>query len=139
MKVTLNYSEKLHFTASARHFNDIHIDEPESFDGTDEGPSPVEFFLIGIGGCLGSTFAYCLQKQDVEIDKLEVVVDGQLKHVGPKLSLRLVNIEAELKITTRDNDSSDKIEKCVKSFQEYCIVTNSITQGVPIDVKVSKK
>ena len=139
MKVSLKYSEKQHFTASARHFNDIQVDEPEAFHGTDKGPSPVEFFLIGIGGCLGSTFAYCLQKQNVEIDTLEVVVDGQLKHVGPKLSLKLVNIEAELLITARDTDSSEKIEKCIKSFREYCIVTNSITQGVPLDVKVLKK
>ena len=80
MKVSLKYSENLHFTASARHFDDIHIDEPESFHGTDKGPSPVEFFLIGIGGCLGSTFAYCLQRHNVEIDALEVVVDGLLKH-----------------------------------------------------------
>ena len=139
MKVTLKYSEQQHFIASARHFNDIQVDEPESFHGTDKGPSPVEFFLIGIGGCLGSTFTYCLQKQNVEIDTLEVVVDGQLKHAGPKMLLRLVNIEAELLITARDNDSSEKIEQCIKTFREYCIVTNSITQGVPLDVKVSKK
>ena len=52
MKVSLKYSEKQHFIASVRHFNDIQIDEPESFHGTDKGPSPVEFYLIGIGGCL---------------------------------------------------------------------------------------
>jgi len=139
MKVTLNYSEKQHFIASARHFDEIHIDEPESFHGTDKGPSPVEFFLIGIGGCLGSTFAYCLQKQNIEIDALEVVVDGHLKHAGPKLSLKLVNIEAELLISAKDDDNSEKIELCIKNFQDYCIVTNSITQGVPIDIKVSRK
>lgn len=139
MKVSLKYSENLHFTASARHFDDIHIDEPESFHGTDKGPSPVEFFLIGIGGCLGSTFAYCLQRHNVEIDALEVVVDGLLKHAGPEMSLKLVNIEAELLITARDNDSSEKIEQCINSFQEYCIITNLITQGVPLDVRVSRK
>lgn len=139
MKVTLKYSENLHFTASARHFSDMDLDEPESFHGTDIGPSPVEYFLIGIGGCLGSTFAYCLQKQDVEIDLLEVVVDGQLKHTGPKMGLKLVNIEAELLITAKNEASSDKIEQCIKNFRDYCIVTNSITQGVPLDVKVSRK
>jgi len=139
MKVTLKYSENLHFIARARHFYDIHIDEPESFHGTDEGPSPVEFYLIGIGGCMGSTFTYCLQKRNVEIDALEVVVDGQLKHIGPKMSLQLVNIEVELLITPSNNESSEKIEQCINSFQEYCIVRNSITQGIPFEVKVSRK
>jgi putative redox protein len=139
MKVTLKYSENLHFTASARHFDGIHLDEPESFHGTDIGPSPVEYFLIGIGGCLGSTFTYCLQKQEVEIDALEVVVDGQLKHVGPNMSLKLVNIEAEILFTAKDGKLSGKIEQCIKTFRDYCIVSNSITQGVPLDVKVSQK
>ena len=139
MKVSVKYSENLHFTASARHFGDLHLDEPESFHGTDLGPSPVEYLLIGIGGCLGSTFAYCLQKQDVEIDALEVIVDGQLKHSGPKMSLKLVNIEAELLVTAKDGGSSGKIEQCIKTFLDYCIVSNSITQGVPLDVKVSQK
>ena len=139
MKVTLKYSENLHFTASARHFDGIHLDEPESFHGNDIGPSPVEYFLIGIGGCLGSTFTYCLKKQGIKIDALDVVVDGQLKHLGPKMSLQLVNIEAELIITAKDGESSGKIEQCIKTFRDYCIVSNSITQGVPLDVTVSKK
>jgi putative redox protein len=139
MKVSIKYSENLHFTASARHFDNIQLDEPESFHGTDIGPSPVEYYLIGIGGCLGSTFTYCLQKQKVEIDSLEVVVDGQLKHASPNMSLQLINIEVELLITVKDGQPSDKIEQCVKTFQDYCVVSNSITQGVPLDVKISQK
>lgn len=137
MKVSIKYSENLHFTASARHFDVIHLDEPESFHGTDIGPSPVEYFLIGIGGCLGSTFTYCLQKQNVEIDTLEVVVDGQLKHAGPKMSLKLVNIKAELLIAAKDGQPSEKIDQCIKTFRDYCIVSHSITQGIPIDVNIS--
>jgi uncharacterized OsmC-like protein len=28
------------------------IDEPEALGGTDEGPSPVEYILAGLAGCL---------------------------------------------------------------------------------------
>ncbi|MHA1483676.1 MAG: OsmC family protein [Candidatus Heimdallarchaeaceae archaeon] len=61
MKVTLTYSRNLHFKASVRSFEDLNVDEPESFHGTDLGPSAVEYLLIGIGGCLGTTFTHCLQ------------------------------------------------------------------------------
>ncbi|MHA1291387.1 MAG: OsmC family protein, partial [Promethearchaeota archaeon] len=70
MKVIINYEKDLHFTAEIRHFKNIHIDEPKSFHGTDLGPSSVEYMLIGIGGCLGSSFLYCLQKQNIELKNL---------------------------------------------------------------------
>ena len=138
MKITLKYSEKQHFVASAREFTDIYIDEPESFHGENKGPSPVEYFLIGVGGCMGSTFTYCLQKQDIEIESLEIVVDGHLKHAGSKMSLQLVKIDAEILLTVKNGESPDKIEHCLKTFREYCIVSNSLTHGIPIEIKVSK-
>ncbi len=139
MKVTLNYSENLYFIATARHLKDIHIDEPESFHGTDLGPSSVEYLLIGIGGCLGSTFMYCLQKKDVIIEDLEIVVDGKLTHSGPKMTLRLANVNIDITFSAKKNQSIEKIESCVKEFREYCIVSKSITNGLPINVNITKQ
>ncbi|MBN1803292.1 MAG: OsmC family protein [Candidatus Lokiarchaeota archaeon] len=138
MKVTINYSENMHFIAKARNFNNIHIDEPESFHGTGLGPSPVEYTLIGIGGCLGSTFSYCLSKKGIEISDLKVIVDGKMKHEEPDGRLRLIKIEAELQLTTKNNENIKHIDECSNTFLEYCIVSNSIARGVPIDVNVVK-
>ncbi|TFG21156.1 MAG: OsmC family peroxiredoxin, partial [Promethearchaeota archaeon] len=129
MKVRINYSENLHFIASARTFENLHIDEPESFHGTDLGPSAVEYFLIGIGGCLGSTFTYCLQKKQIEIENLEIVIDGQLKHSEPKLRLQLVNVEVEIFYVLKPGYSKEKLEQCLKIYQEYCVISNSIHKG----------
>ena len=138
MKVTLNFSEKLHFTATARHFKDIHVDEPESFHGTDLGPSSIEYILIGIGGCLGSTLVYCLNRNNVDIDNLEIIVDGTLKHIGREKHLRLIDIKVNLYLTTRNNESSEKIDLCIRIFKEHCVVTDSIREGIPIKVEVQQ-
>ena len=137
MKVSLNYTENLHFKASARQFKDLNVDEPTSFHGTDLGPSSVEYLLIGIGGCLGTTFIYCLQKRNIKMKSVEIVVDGKLSHVGPKLLLRLTKVDAEIKFKPEENASSEDIKLCIKSFREYCIVSNSIA-GLPINVNCNK-
>ncbi len=139
MKVSLNYTENLHFKASARQFKDFSVDEPTSFHGTDLGPSSVEYLLIGIGGCLGTTFIYCLQKRNIKMKSVEIVVDGKLSHVGPKLILRLTKVDAEIKFIPEENASSEDINLCIKKFREYCIVSNSITDGLPINVQCLKK
>ncbi len=139
MKVNLKYSENQHFVAIARQFKGIHVDEPESFQGTNLGPSSVEYMLISIGGCLGSTFAYCLSKNNVKIEKLEIVIDGKLEHVGPKTRLRLVNVDAELRFIPKPGESSEKIDSCVNSFQDHCIVSNSIAQGFSINLNITRQ
>jgi len=138
MKVLLNYTKDLHFKASARNFKDFDIDEPASFHGTDLGPSAVEYLLIGIGGCLGTTFIYCLQKKNIELETFEVVVDGKVSHTGPKKRLRLENVEVDLKFTPKEASSDLELNRCMKEFTKYCVVTNSITNGLPINVNCKK-
>lgn len=138
MKVSLNYTENLHFKASARQFNEFSVDEPTSFHGTDLGPSSVEYLLIGIGGCLGTTFIYCLQKRNIKMKSVEIVVDGKLSHVGPKMLLRLTKVDAEIKFKPEENASSEDIKLCIKNFREYCIVSNSIADGININVNCNK-
>jgi len=138
MKVSLNYTENFHFKASARQFKDFSVDEPTSFHGTDLGPSSVEYLLIGIGGCLGTTFIYCLQKRNVKMKSVEIEVDGKLSHEGPKLLLRLTKVDVEIKFIPEENASSEEINLCIKKFREYCIVSNSIADGLPINVNCNK-
>jgi uncharacterized OsmC-like protein len=138
MKVFLDYTKDLHFKASARNFKDFEVDEPVSFHGTDLGPSAVEYLLIGIGGCLGTTFIYCLQKKSIELETFEVVVDGKVSHTGPKKRLRLENVDVDLKFTPKEASSDLEINRCMKEFTKYCVVTNSITNGLPINVNCKK-
>ncbi len=139
MKISLQLSENMHFIATSRHFKDIHVDEPETFQGTDLGPSSVEYILIGIGGCLGSTLTFCLRKNNVEINDLKIYIEGKLSHVGPKNHLRLIEVNAELVLSTNNTDFPEKVESCINTFKEHCVVSNSIIQGLPINVEVMQK
>jgi len=137
MKVKVQFSENLHFKASTRHFKNINIDEPESFHGTDLGPSPIEYFLMGIGGCIGATFAYCLQRKNGSIKKLEIIVDGKMRHIPPDLHLKLIQIDIKIDFSLKGSISKDIIENCKLKFQKYCPITDSIANGIPVNIKFS--
>jgi uncharacterized OsmC-like protein len=134
MKIVLHYKDNLHFKTSIRHFSEIDIDEPYAFHGTDLGPSSVEFILIGIGGCLGTTFIYCLQKRQIQLEDLEIIVDGRLSHIGPKRHLRLREVNVNIMFKSKEKSSLKTIEDCKREFQEHCIVTNSLREGFPINI-----
>jgi uncharacterized OsmC-like protein len=135
MKVSLNYSENLHFIGTARHFDNIHIDEPEAFSGTNLAPSSLEYLLIGIGGCIGSSFIYCLQKNEILLEKLKIVVDGKLKHTSPKMTLEIVTIDVEIIFIPRNGQKEEKIDFCKKIFKDYCPALKIIRSPVPLNIK----
>lgn len=136
MKVSLSYSENMHFTASVRHFKNIHVDESEAFHGDDLAPSPIEYVLIGTGGCIASTFVFCMQKNKVLIEKLDVDVEGILKHSGAKNSLKLIKIIVEILVTLKEGESSKKIDICYKMLLDHCPIFNAINSGIPLNINI---
>lgn len=139
MKVTINYCNNLHFKAKVRDFDEISIDEPGSFHGTDLGPSPVEYLLTAIGGCLSSTFVYCLKKRNIEIDDFKIIIDGVLKHDQPSLYLRLKQIHVEFNLFLKTGYNEDELDKCINEYTKYCPVYEPILNGIPINIDFKKK
>lgn len=139
MKIKVNWINDFGFTAEVRHFKDILIDEPRSFKGSDRGPSPVEYILIGIGSCLGASFIHCCNINNFEIQKLNIVVDGKLTHRKPYNHLELVNVKVELNIIHSEGKKNKKFEKCIEIFREYCVVSNSLIRGLPINVNIKQE
>lgn len=135
MKVHIDFCEEQHFKARARNFKDIEMDEPKSFHGSNLGPSPVEYLLIGIGGCLGSTLSFCMRKNELEIEDLNLSVDGVLKHTGPNNYLRLKKIICDVHCSVKGPE--DLKEKCFNEFKKYCIVTNSL--GIPTEINIKNE
>ena len=138
MKVILNYESNLNFVAKARKFENIILDEPKSFNGDDKGPSPIEYFLIGIGGCLGSTLTYCFQRKKIHLNSLEIEIDGKIKHIPPQMNLRLIGIEILFKYSIRNDVSMDMIKYCINEFQKFCPIYDPLIKGIPINMNFIK-
>lgn len=135
MQVKLDHLENLHFKASVRDFEKFDLDEPKSFHGTNLGPSPVEYLLIGIGGCLGSSFMYCLNKKTIKVTNLKIVIDGKIKHKGPTLRLRLVQVDITILYELEDKSFREKADTCINEFKQYCVVSDSLVNGIPLNIE----
>jgi len=139
MKVRLNYENNLNFKATVREFENFVLDEPESFHGDDLGPSPIEYFLTGIGGCLGSTFTYCFQKKGITLESLEIDIDGKIKHLLPHMHLRLTEIEVDFKYSIKDDFPEEEINYCITEFKNFCPIYDSLAKGFLIKTNFIKK
>lgn len=143
MRIELDWMKGVAFTAKARQFT-MQLDEPEDFHGTDTGPSSAEYLGTSIGGCLGTSFAYCAKHVDLPIDAIKVTVDVELHHEDGDASsgkgpLRIVGIKADMAVTLQNDEDADVLDLCIESFKKYCVVTQSVIRGIPVDVKITKE
>ncbi len=64
-----------------RNFN-FTIDEPSQILGVNSAPNPAEYMLGGLAGCMAVTFMTGATAMNIEIDQLQLEIDGELDLQG---------------------------------------------------------
>jgi uncharacterized OsmC-like protein len=54
------------------------IDQPKSGGGTDTGPTPLEYLLCSLAGCIGSIARIVAHQKKISLRGMEVTVGGEL-------------------------------------------------------------
>ena len=118
--------------------NDVYtmlMDEPEPV-GEDKGPNASKVLAAAMGNCLTASLLFCLQKARAEVGIIETKVDGVLRrNKEGRWRINEINVEISPEI---DQSFNSQFERCNKLFEDFCIVSQSIEQGIPINVKVNR-
>ncbi|OGS55712.1 MAG: hypothetical protein A3K60_00965 [Euryarchaeota archaeon RBG_19FT_COMBO_56_21] len=109
------------------------MDEPTPV-GRSEGPSAAMMLSSAVGHCLTSSLLFCMQKSRGAIKEIEADVDTSLAR-NERGRWRVTEIKVRLKPTV-DAVDREKLERCRGLFEDFCIVTASIREGVKVDVEL---
>ncbi|WP_027858869.1 OsmC family protein [Marinobacterium jannaschii] len=60
----------------------VAIDQPTAGGGTNEGPTPLEYFLFSLGGCIASIARIAASQQKIDLRAMQVTVSGDLDPAG---------------------------------------------------------
>jgi uncharacterized OsmC-like protein len=111
------------------------MDEPEPV-GEDKGPNASKVLAAAMGNCLTASLLFCLEKARAEVGIIETKVDGVLRrNKEGRWRINEINVEISPEI---DQSFNSQFERCNKLFEDFCIVSQSIEQGIPINVKVNR-
>jgi len=132
-RVSLEHLAGYRAEVRVRSFPPFNLDEPESLGGADSGPSPLDYLLTAVGGCLLSSLTLCLQKKRVE-PRLRADVSGTVER-DPDGLLRVQQIEVTMGVTAPEADWK-KVQGCFDIFKKYCIVSASVARGIPIETRL---
>ena len=121
----------------AIHFSDgmpiLYGDEPPPL-GKATGPSPSQLLAAAVGNCLSDSLLFALRKFKQNPEPIQAEVAATIERNGEN-RLRIVNINVKLTLGV-PGKSLAHLDRALAQFEEFCIVSQSVRQGIPITVEV---
>jgi uncharacterized OsmC-like protein len=109
------------------------LDEPEPL-GHDRGPNAAALLGAAVGDCLAASLAFCLRKSRTLVDGLTANVATHVTR-NEQGRYRISAIDVELAADVGEADKA-RLDRCQELFEDFCIVTQSVRQGIPVNVAV---
>jgi len=118
------------------------VDHPEVLVGTDQAPSPVEFLLHALAGCLTAGIGNVAAARGINLTEVESTVEGDIDLLGILgLSDQVRNGYQQLRVHFRiKGDADDEtLRAIVDRSRQRSAVYDVITNGVPVTVDVTTR
>jgi uncharacterized OsmC-like protein len=126
-----NYAFRVKF--DLKKADDILMDEPPPL-GERNGPNASRLLAAAAANCLSASLMFCLAKEEVPTSAVKTEATCTLVRNDRK---RLRVGRLDVRITAGDVLlDSKKRDRCMDLFEDFCVVTASLRQGIPIGVEV---
>lgn len=112
---------------------DLLVDEKPPL-GEGKGPNPARVLGAAVGGCLSASLLFCLRKAHFDVKDLATRVEGEMER-NESGRLRIKRIQVRLSPAV-DPEERERMGRCLELFENFCIVTESVRQGIAVDVAV---
>ena len=117
----------------------LHIDQPKMSGGDDKGPTPLEYQLVALAGCIGAIARIIAYQRKLPMRGMEVQVSGDVNVdflLGRTKEGRagFTGIKALVKI---DADMTLEEKKAfLHEVDERCPISESLIHATPVTVEV---
>lgn len=136
--ITLDWQEDYEFLIDFQQAGvpDLVTDEPAPL-GSGGGPNPARLLAAAVGNCMSASLKFCLDRARAEVLGIRTQVEGTIVR-NERGRLRIGQIRVHLQPTVRAEDLG-KLGNCMEKFEDYCIVGQSVGQGIDIEVRVDPR
>lgn len=113
-------------------FGNLISDEPLPLGGG-EGPNPVRLLAASVGNCLAASLLFAVRKFKEDPGEMTASVSGELERRDGRW--RVATFDVQLKLGNAAA-AIPHLDRVLQQFEEFCIVTQSVREGIPVQVRV---
>lgn len=113
-------------------FPEWHTDEPPPL-GQDKGPNPARVLAVAIANCLAASLVFCLSKKGEKVQGVKAKVQVEtVRNEQKRLRIGAVNVTIQAPV----DRESKALMACLDTFEDFCVVTQSVRAGMKVNVNV---
>lgn len=102
--------------------------------GQDRGPNPSRLLLASVANCLVASLLFALRKQHNAPGKLRAqIIASPMRNTEGRWRIPQAFVELQL---PEDNEHYQHLDRVLAQFEEFCIVTQSVREGIDVSVTV---
>lgn len=121
--------EGLAFRGGAEGGPEVMVDS----DGV-HGPSPTNFLLLSLAGCMGVDVIHILEKSRVPLESLSVEAEAERAEEPPR---RFRRVRLVYTVSGPTDEHADRLERAVElSRDKYCSVLHTLKSDLELDVEI---
>jgi uncharacterized OsmC-like protein len=134
-KLTLRLEDSYRFEVDFEEagLQPIFADEPPPL-GSGSAPNAARLLGAAIGNCLAASLVFCLERSRVEVHGMRVRVAGTIVR-NERGRYRIADVRVRLHPDVAETDLA-RLGRCADVFEDFCIVTQSVRDGLEVDVAV---
>jgi organic hydroperoxide reductase OsmC/OhrA len=113
-------------------FPPVRADEPPPL-GHDVAPNASRYLAAAVGNCLSASLVFCAKRAGHPVAHIRTSVLVRLVR-NDQRRLRVGQMEVSIHAPEAD---SAALAKCLPTFEDFCVVTQSVRHGIPVRVSVN--
>ena len=110
------------------------MDEPSPL-GEARGPSAARVLAASIANCLSASLLFCLGKSRIAVKSMRAEAEPIVLR-NKEGYWRVTKVNISLYPELEDSSDQTRIKRCLDIFENYCVVTGAVRNGLEVDVKV---
>ena len=115
---------------------DVLMDEPPPLGGR-AGPNASRMLAAATANCLSASLLFCVNKTETAPHSLKTTATCKLVR-NEKKRLRIGGMEVRLTVIG-NMEQAARMQRCLGLFEDFCVVTASVRQGIPVAVIVENE
>ena len=109
------------------------LDEPRPLGGAN-GPNASRMLAAAAANCLSASLMFCVNKQEVPPEAIRTAVTCRVVR-NEKKRLRIGGLDVRIQVSG-EMEQAARMRRCLDLFEDFCVVTASIRDGIPVAVEV---